>query len=186
MQLKTIKTDVNMRKFMLALVCMIVPFAFWSCEEVEELVGSIDMTLGDKQIAIPAAVFANIDGTTTVAGTNVQESIAISFKGSATGSYTLGLGKTMFEALRNVTNITDMENTLVYVPSSGIKDDGMTAICGELTITKYSANKVEGEFTGYGLKTSVLNGDFDLSNLQDQLQEFSGHFEAVGGTIPQL
>lgn len=186
MQLKTIKTDVNMRKFMLALVCMIVPFAFWSCEEVEELVGSIDMTLGDKQIAIPAAVFANIDGTTTVAGTNVQESIAISFKGSATGSYTLGLGKTMFEALRNVTNITDMENTLVYVPSSGIKDDGMTAIYGELTITKYSANKVEGEFTGYGLKTSVLNGDFDLSNLQDQLQEFSGHFEAVGGTIPQL
>lgn len=186
MQLKTIKTDVNMRKFMLALVCMIVPFAFWSCEEVEELVGSIDMTLGDKQIAIPAAVFANIDGTTTVAGTNVQESIAISFEGSATGSYTLGLGKTMFEALRNVTNITDMENTLVYVPSSGIKDDGMTAIYGELTITKYSANKVEGEFTGYGLKTSVLNGDFDLSNLQDQLQEFSGHFEAVGGTIPQL
>lgn len=103
-----------MRKFMLALVCMIVPFAFWSCEEVEELVGSIDMTLGDKQIAIPAAVFANIDGTTTVAGTNVQESIAISFKGSATGSYTLGLGKTMLEALGNVTNITDMENTLVY------------------------------------------------------------------------
>ncbi len=170
-----------MRKFMLALVCLAIPFAFWSCEDAEELIGAIDISIEEESHNIPNALFTELSGVTTIAGSNIKESVAIAFKGSKEGSYTLGLGKDALAAAANILNITSMENTLVYVPSSGAKEDGVTAVCGTLKITKYSDNKVEGEFSGYGVKTSLItSGDIDWSDLQSNLQQISGTFTAVG------
>lgn len=44
-----------MRKLMFALVCLALPFAFWSCEDTEELIGAIDITIGTDTYNIPNA-----------------------------------------------------------------------------------------------------------------------------------
>lgn len=170
-----------MRKLMLALVCLALPFAFWSCEDTEELIGAIDIKIEDESHDIPNAFFTELSGVTTIAGTNIKESVAVAFKGSSEKTYTLGLGKDALSAAANIMNIGSMENTLVYIPSSGVKDDGITAVCGTLKITEYTSTKVEGEFSGYGVKSSIItSGNVDWSNLQSNLQEISGTFTAVG------
>ena len=170
-----------MRKLMFALVCLALPFAFWSCEDTEELIGAIDITIGSETYNIPNAFFTEVSGSTAIAGSNIKESVAVAFKGSSEKTYTLGLGKDALSAAANIMNIGSMENTLVYIPSSGVKDDGITAVYGTLKITKYTDTKVEGEFSGYGVKSSIItSGNVDWSNLQSNLQEISGTFTAVG------
>ncbi len=139
------------------------------------------MTIGSEKVSIPDAVFTEVSGTTRVVGTNVKQTVTISFKGSSEKTYTLGLGKDLLSAIANVGNITNMENTLLYVPSSGITKDGLTAIYGTLTITKYTNTRVEGKFEGYGLKSELItSGNFNLSDLQGSLQKFEGTFTAIG------
>ncbi len=170
-----------MKRIMFALACFVMPFMFFSCEDLEGLVGEIDLTIGEETIHIPDAVFTELEGFTTIAGSNLKENAAIVFKGDSKGSYTMGLGEDLLSAAANVSNITNMENTLVYVPSSGIEEDGLTLICGKLEITSYTKTKVKGTFSGYGLKTSILSeGELNFSNLQSNFKEISGSFEAVG------
>ncbi|MBO5963527.1 MAG: hypothetical protein J6P97_03500 [Bacteroidales bacterium] len=170
-----------MKRIMYALACLVMPFMFFSCEELEGLVGEMDLTINDETIHIPDAVFTELEGFTTIAGSNLKENVAIVFKGDSKGSYTLGLGKDLLSAAANVSNITNMENTLVYVPSSGIEEDGLTLVCGTLEITSYTKNKVKGTFSGYGLKTSILSeGELNFSSLQNNFEKVSGSFEAVG------
>lgn len=170
-----------MRKLMFALVCLALPFAFWSCEDTEELIGAIDITIGTETYNIPNAFFTEVSGRTAIAGSNIKESVAIEFKGSSEKTYTLGLGKDPLTAATNILNLSNMENTLVYIPSSGAAEDGITAVCGTLKITEYTSTKVKGEFSGYGVKSSIItSGNVDWSNLQSNLQEISGTFTAVG------
>lgn len=170
-----------MRKFVLALACLIAPFVFSSCEDSGDLLGAIDMTIGSESVSIPNAVFTEVSGTTRVVGTNVKQTVTISFKGTGEKTYTLGLGKDLLSAAGNIGNITNMENTLLYVPSSGITEDGLTAICGTLTVTKYTNTGVEGTFKGKGLKTRLItSGNIDFSSLEGALQDFEGTFTAIG------
>lgn len=87
---------------MLALVCLALPFAFWSCEDTEELIGAIDITIEDESHNIPNAFFTELSGVTTIAGTNIKESVAVAFKGSSEKTYTLGLGKDALSAAANI------------------------------------------------------------------------------------
>ena len=57
----------------------------------------------------------------------------------------------------------------------------MTTLCGTLEITKYTSQKVEGTFSGYGIKTSILSeGDLNWDALQESIKEINGSFKAVG------
>lgn len=170
-----------MKRIMKFLVCLIAPFMFFGCEELEDMVGEINMTIGEETVKIPDALFTQIEGVTTIAGTNIQESVAIVFTGDSVGTYTLGLGDDLLSAAGNITNIADIENSLVYIPTSGIKEDGVTMICGKLEITKYNNQNIEGTFTGYGLKTSILQeGNIDFSSIQESIKEINGDFRAIG------
>ena len=170
-----------MKKIMRFLVCLLAPVMFFGCEELQDIVGEMNITIGEEQVKIPDALFTQIEGITTIVGTNVQESVAIAFTGDSVGTYTLGLGTDLLSAAGNITNISSMENTLVYIPTSGIREEGMTTLCGTLEITKYTSQKVEGTFSGYGIKTSILSeGDLSWDALQESIKEISGSFKAVG------
>ena len=179
--LQNIKKDIVMKKIMRFLVCLLAPVMFFGCEEVQDMVGEMNITIAEEQVKIPDALFTQIEGVTTIVGTNVKESVAIAFKGDGVGTYTLGLGTDLLSAAANLSNISSMENTLVYIPSSGISEDGMTTLCGTLEITKYTSQKVEGTFTGYGIKTSIVSeGNLSWDALQESIKEISGSFKAVG------
>lgn len=179
--LQNIKKDIVMKKIMRFLVCLLAPVMFFGCEEVQDMVGEMNITIAEEQVKIPDALFTQIEGVTTIMGTNVKESVAIAFTGDSVGTYTLGLGTDLLSAAGNITNISSMENTLVYIPTSGIREDGMTTLCGTLEITKYTSQKVEGTFSGYGIKTSILSeGDLSWDALQESIKEISGSFKAVG------
>lgn len=179
--LQNIKKDIVMKKIMRFLVCLLAPVMFFGCEEVQDMVGEMNITIAEEQVKIPDALFTQIEGVTTIVGTNVKESVAIAFTGDSVGTYTLGLGTDLLSAAGNITNISSMENTLVYIPTSGIREDGMTTLCGTLEITKYTSQKVEGTFSGYGIKTSILSeGDLSWDALQESIKEISGSFKAVG------
>ena len=170
-----------MKKIMRFLVCLLAPVMFFGCEELQDMVGEMNITIGEEQVKIPDALFTQIEGITTIVGTNVQESVVIAFTGDSVGTYTLGLGTDLLSAAGNITNISSMENTLVYIPTSGIREEGMTTLCGTLEITKYTSQKVEGTFSGYGIKTSILSeGDLSWDALQESIKEISGSFKAVG------
>ncbi len=170
-----------MRKFIMVLACAIAPFMFSSCEEAEGLVGSMTITVGEQTYNIPDALFYGDTKATYVAGSNFSESIGIRFEGFWPGTYTLGLGENILSAAGNISEITNMKNTLIYIPSSGIETDGLTAVCGTLNITEYATNSLKGEFRGYALRSELISsGDIDWSSIENNLQEFSGSFEAVG------
>ncbi len=166
---------------MLALVCAVLPFVFSSCEETEELLGSMTVTIGEATYKIPDALFYGDNGNTYVASSNLKENVAIMFKGNSVGTYKLGLGEDLIEAAVNIGSISEMENTFVYTPTTGIVEEGVTAICGTLEITSYNTSKLIGTFEGYGLRTSLLSsGNIDWSNLEGNFVKINGTFEAVG------
>lgn len=159
-------------------------FTFSSCEEVDELTGDIDITIGKETFHIPAATFYSNDSFTIITGTNLKQSVAIKVKDAAVGKKTLGLGKTALSAVGNLGDIASVDNTLVYVPSSGIEKDGMTALYGTITITKKTAASIEGTFEGGGIKTSIIDEmqDVSITELDELITEFSGEFSAIGLT----
>ncbi|MEE1019873.1 MAG: hypothetical protein U0L93_00475 [Bacteroidales bacterium] len=162
-------------------------FTFSSCEEVEELTGDIDITIGKDTFHLPAATFYSNNSFTIVTGTNVKQSVVLKIKDASIGKKTLGLGKTALSAVGNLNEITSTDNTLVYVPLSGIEKDGMTALYGTITITKKTSTSIEGTFEGGGVKTSVIDemGDISITELGELITEFSGEFSAVGMTSKQ-
>ena len=85
---------------------------------------------------------------------------------------------------KNIDEITSMDNTLIYIPVSGIEKDGMTALYGTITFSKVTDNVIEGTFEGGGVKTSVIDemGNVSLSEVENLITEFSGEFKAVGVT----
>ncbi|MBO7277151.1 MAG: hypothetical protein J6U84_04225 [Bacteroidales bacterium] len=160
-------------------------FTLSSCEDMEQLAGEMDITIGKSTYHIPTAVFYSNGNNTFITGTNIKQSVALKVKDIAVGKKTLGLGNNVLSAIGNLDNISSMENTLVYIPSSGIEKDGMTALYGTITITKVTSTLIEGTFEGGGVKTSLLD---DLSSLEslldagDVIEEFSGTFKAYGVT----
>ncbi len=171
-------------KLMKLLAIFIAIFAFSSCEEVKELTGSIDITIDESTYHIPVATFYSNGKTTHITGTNVMQSVVLKVKDVAVGKKNLGLGKDALSAIGNLNEITSMDNTLIYIPSSGIDKDGMTALYGTITFTKVTDNIIEGTFEGGGVKTSVIDemGDVSLTEISDLITDFSGKFEAVGIT----
>jgi hypothetical protein len=160
-------------------------FTFSACENVEDLAGEMDITIGKETFHIPAALFYSNENNTFITATNVKQSVAIKVKDAAIGKKTLGLGKNVLEAVGNIDNFSSMENTLVYIPTSGIEEDGMTALYGTITLTKVTSTWVEGTFEGGGVKTSLLNDISGLSSILDApelIEEFSGEFKAYGLT----
>lgn len=156
-------------------------FTFSSCEP-EDLVGNIDITIDGSTYHIPVAVFYAEGNDTYIAGTNIKQSVTFKLEDVEVGKKTLGLGKTLYSAATNLDKIDDMKNTLVYIPTSGITEDGMTAMYGTITITKATKSIVEGTFEGGGVKTSVLQSlsNLDYDNFEDNVVKFSGSFSAVG------
>jgi hypothetical protein len=84
----------------------------------------------------------------------------------------------------NLSDIASMENTLIYVPTSGIEKDGMTALYGTITFSKVTNNVIEGTFEGGGIKTSIIDemGDVSITEIEELITEFSGEFTAIGVT----
>ncbi len=140
-----------MKKNLLKLLALFVAiFTFSSCEEaVENLAGEMDITIGESTYHIPAAVFYSNGSNTFITGTNVKQSVAITVKDIAVGKKTLGLGDDILTAIGNLDNISSMENTIVYIPTSGIEKDGMTALYGNITITKVTSTLIEGTFENF-------------------------------------
>ena len=176
-----------MKKNLLKLLALFVAiFTFSSCEEaVENLAGEMDITIGESTYHIPAAVFYSNGSNTFITGTNVKQSVALKIKDVAVGKKTLGLGQTILSAVGNLTDISSMENTLVYIPTSGIEKDGLTAVYGTITLTKATSTCIEGTFEGGGIKTSVLEelGNIEsLLEVEELIEEFSGTFKAYGVT----
>ncbi len=159
-------------------------FAFSSCEEAKELTGDIDITIAGSTYHIPVATFYSNGANTYITGTNIKQSVALKVKDIAVGKKNLGLGKDALSALGNLSDITSMDNTLVYIPTSGIEKDGMTALYGTITFTKVTDNIIEGTFEGGGVKTSVIDemGNVSITEIGDLITEFSGEFKAVGIT----
>lgn len=176
-----------MKKSLLKLFALFMAiFTFSACEEVpESLAGEMDITISESTYHIPAAVFYSNGNNTFITGTNVKQSVALKIKDVAVGKKTLGLGDNLLSAIGNLDNISSMENTIVYIPSSGIEKDGLTALYGKITLTKVTSSCIEGTFVGGGVKTSLLD---DLSGLEslldagDVVEEFSGTFKAYGVT----
>jgi hypothetical protein len=160
-------------------------FTLSSCEDMEQLAGEMDITIGKSTYHIPTAVFYSNGNNTFITGTNIKQSVALKVKDIAVGKKTLGLGNNVLSAIGNLDNISSMENTLVYIPSSGIEKDGMTALYGTITITKVTSTLIEGTFEGGGVKTSLLDDLSSLGSLLDAgdvIEEFSGTFKAYGVT----
>ena len=171
-------------KLVKLLAIFIAIFAFSSCEEAEELTGNIDITIDGSTYHLPVATFYSNGANTYITGTNVKQSVALKVKDVAVGKKTLGLGKTALGAVGNIDEITSMDNTLIYIPVSGIEKDGMTALYGTITFSKVTNNVIEGTFEGGGVKTSVIDemGNVSLSEVEYLITEFSGEFKAVGVT----
>jgi hypothetical protein len=160
-------------------------FTLSSCEDMEQLAGEMDITIDKSTYHIPTAVFYSNGNNTFITGTNIKQSVALKVKDIAVGKKTLGLGNNVLSAIGNLDNISSMENTLVYIPSSGIEKDGMTALYGTITITKVTSTLIEGTFEGGGVKTSLLDDLSSLGSLLDAgdvIEEFSGTFKAYGVT----
>ena len=175
-----------MKKTLVKLLALFVAiFTFSSCEDMEQLAGEMDITIGQSTYHIPTAVFYSDGDDTFITGTNIKQSVAITVKDIAVGKKTLGLGDDILTAIGNLDNISAMENTIVYIPTSGIEKDGMTALYGKITITKVTSTLVEGTFEGGGVKTSLLDDLSELESLLDAgdvIEEFSGDFKAYGVT----
>lgn len=164
------------------LALFIAVFALWGCEDTNGLTGEMDVTVGQDTFHLPVAVFYSDGATTYIAGTNINQSVTLTIKDIAIGKKTLGLSDNLLGTLSNLSNISNVDNSLIYIPISGIEEDGMTALYGEITITKVEDNSIEGNFEGGGIKTSILQSINDLSvdELQNAIVEFSGEFSAVG------
>jgi hypothetical protein len=174
-----------MRNKLLSLLAIFIAvFTFSSCEDVEELAGSVDITIDKETYHLPAAVFYSNGDNTFITGSNIKQSVALKIKDVNVGKKTIGLGKTILSAVGNLSDIASMENTLIYVPTSGIEKDGMTALYGTITFSKVTNNVIEGTFEGGGIKTSIIDemGDVSITEIEELITEFSGEFTAIGVT----
>lgn len=171
-------------KLLSLLAIFIAVFTFSSCEDVEELAGSVDITIDKETYHLPAAVFYSNGDNTFITGSNIKQSVAFKIKDAKVGKKTLGLGKTILGAVGNLSDIASMDNTLIYVPTSGIEKDGMTALYGTITLSKVTNNVIEGTFEGGGVKTSIIDemGDVSITEIEELITEFSGEFTAIGVT----
>ena len=75
-----------MKKIMRFLVCLLAPVMFFGCEEVQDMVGEMNITIAEEQVKIPDALFTQIEGVPTIVETSVKESVAIAFKGDGVGT----------------------------------------------------------------------------------------------------
>lgn len=50
-----------MKKIMRFLVCLLAPVMFFGCEEVQDMVGEMNITIGEEQVKIPDALFTQIE-----------------------------------------------------------------------------------------------------------------------------
>lgn len=156
---------------------LIAPIFFSACEGSEEITGKFEFTIDGKAYSFPVATFIQRDDQTIVTSTDVANTCSVVFQGTEAGTYTMGLGANMYEALLNLTSVNSPNNNLfLYFPTED-KDSAFFSLFGSLQITEYSSDKVVGTFSGQGLRKSTIVGG-DTVEIHSQVRPFSGAFTA--------
>lgn len=165
---------------------ILTPFFFSSCQEaVEEVTGKMDLTINGEAHSFPMATFVRVGDYTTITSTDVSNTVTIAFKGNSKGTYALGIGTDLINAIINIkehgVSISSAENALLFFPTSN-SNDAFASLFGNLTISEYSSDKITGTFTGAGINKNLLEGiavdQFDTIILQNN-KMFAGTFTAV-------
>ena len=177
-----------MKKLLLSLACLALPFMFISCDEddnpITELTGKMEMVINGTSHSFTGVASYQQDGKTYVATTDGKNAVAIQLNGTKSGAYTLG-----------VTNVTDLsdwtklitggldfgkfENVMTFVPFDN-KDQMYIVVAGECNVTISSA-KVTGTFKGKAILYEDLSG-LDASSIIKLItagDDISGTFTAI-------
>lgn len=162
---------------------------FFSCEEMEDVIGSMDITIDGKETHIPSAYFQFADETTIITAVGVGHNISVNFHGKTAGTYTLGFGQDATAAIEAAFSggFTTPKNVLVYKPILNTNtQDIMTSVFGKIKITEASSTSMKGSFDVTVADFETLR-NLDLAGVRDILNgsessRISGTFTAVSMT----
>lgn len=165
---------------------ILTPFFFSSCQEaVEEVTGKMDLTINGEAHSFPMATFVRVGDYTTITSTDVSNTVTIAFKGNSKGTYALGVGTDLLNAIVNIkesgVSISSAENALLFFPTSN-SNNAFASLFGNLTISEYSSDKITGTFTGAGISKDLLEGivgDQIDTIITGNNKMFAGTFTAV-------
>ena len=150
-----------MKRLFFCLTCLVLCMGLTSCSEDRDLTGYADLTIGTSTYHMPIAEYVFSDGTTSVVGTNVAQTIS--------NSYPFGEGFSKETDLKFVSSVDEREE---YV-----------AVCGIMTVSEYGSDSIVATFSGKMLDRShadaLAGGNADPASLEQFVKTFSGQFSAV-------
>lgn len=162
---------------------------FFSCEETQDIIGNMDITIDGKEAKIPSAYFQFTGETTTITAVGVGHNVSIHFRGKTPGTYTLGFGQDATSAVREAIakGFENPENILIYKPVLNLETgDIMTSMFGTIKITESSSSSLKGSFEATvadfdKLRNLNLAGIIDILNGESS-SRIKGTFNAVSIT----
>lgn len=140
-----------MRKlFLFASLCLLTTaVTFFSCDEIDEVLGSMDITIDGEKAHIPSAYFQFTEGQTTITSVGVGHNIAITFAGQTAENYVLGFGKDPMEAATGAISegFSTPTNALVYKKTLETStNDLLISVFGKLEVKEVSKTAMKGSF----------------------------------------
>ena len=173
-----------MKRLFFCLTCLVLCMGLTSCSEDRDLTGYADLTIGTSTYHMPIAEYVFSDGTTSVVGTNVAQTISIGFNGNSVRKYVIGYGDS-YETISNSYPFGEgfsKETDLKFVSSVDEREE-YVAVCGIMTVSEYGSDSIVATFSGKMLDRShadaLAGGNADPASLEQFVKTFSGQFSAV-------
>ncbi|MCI7035306.1 MAG: hypothetical protein MR963_07195, partial [Bacteroidales bacterium] len=130
-----------MKRLFFCLTCLVLCMGLTSCSEDRDLTGYADLTIGTSTYHMPIAEYVFSDGTTSVVGTNVAQTISIDFNGNSVRKYVIGYGDS-YETISNSYPFGEgfsKETDLKFVSSVDEREE-YVAVCGIMTVSEYGSD----------------------------------------------
>ena len=144
-----------MKRLFFCLTCLVLCMGLTSCSEDRDLTGYADLTIGTSTYHMPIAEYVFSDGTTSVVGTNVAQTISIDFNGNSVRKYVIGYGDS-YETISNSYPFGEgfsKETDLKFVSSVDEREE-YVAVCGIMTVSEYGSDSIVATFSGKMLDRS--------------------------------